>query len=782
MFQNYLLSALRSLKKHASSTFINFFGLVIGFTCCGLITLYLINELSYDRYNVNAERIYRVTHNEKTAEIAGVRHIPTVGPPVGPALKEKYPQVEEAVRFRYTHERIVRVGEVQNYEGRILYVDPSVFRVFTFEFLSGNPTTALSLPNSVVITKETSRKYFGEEPALDREILLDNNIPLKVTGVIDVPPNTTLPFDVLLPFESFKVPAGYPVTLDSWGWISFHTYILLKPGSDPKELETMINNEFKAEHWQGDAAKKFKFELQPITDIYLGSIHNHHDKTASGNPIYITVLAIAGLVIVLVAAFNFANLFAATSASREKEMGVRKVIGAGKTNIVLQLIGEAVFLSLSASVVALAILLFFRDVSANFALAMIGVSILTGLAAGSYPSLLLGTIEHAKLLKGSFKTSGAGLAIRKGLVFAQFAISITLISSVFIISSQIEYIMNKDLGFKKDELLLLRMNGADMTKNLRALKLGLMQNPEVSDVSVGGGRMDGDNGNVSIVTETIPDGTPMPIDAATFDFFKTIGIEVLAGREFTETRPSDTLRGVIINELAAKQLGWTPEQALGKKIQVGGLVTDGEIIGVVPDFHFGPLRNAIQPLVISYPRARLQDIYVRYHTSNPAQFIASVQQVWRETVPQLPFDYTFLNDHLAGMYGQELFFARLFKFFAVAAIVIACLGLYGVVSQDVVYRVREIGVRKVFGASAFNISLLIGQRFLVVVIIANVVAWPLCQLMMQKWLDQFSYHSSINFLVFPLAGLLTTGVAIGSVIFKTVGAALADPVKALRRE
>jgi putative ABC transport system permease protein len=796
MIRNYVRSGLRSLRKNSGSFTINFLGLVIGFTCCGLISLYVHNELSYDRYNVNADRIYRVTHNEQTAEIPGPRRLPTVGPPVGPALKQRFTQVEEAARFRYTPERIIRVGNTQNYEARIFYTDPSVFKIFSFPFIAGDPSNALTLPNSVVITKEMSRKYFGDEPALDKEILLDNNLPLKVTGVIDLPTATTLQFDFLLPFDTFKVPFGYPVTLDSWGWISFHTYILLKPGVDPKLFEAMLPETIVKDNWQGDGAKKFRFELQPLTDIYLGDIHNHHDHVASGNKTYITVLALAGLVIWLIAAFNFANLFAATSASRAKEMGVRKVIGAARWNVVAQMIGEAVFSSGAAAVLAWAILplaqrvfpvqnLFAGMTTTEYFLfgaTIFGVSIITGLVAGLYPSLVLGNFSHMKLLKGSFKTSTSGLAIRKSLLLAQFAISIILISSVFIISGQMDFLMNKDLGYKRDELLLLRMNGESMTRNFSPLKARLMQNSSVLDVSIGGGRMDGDNGNVPIITETEPEGKSMAITAVTFDFFKTIGIEMSVGHEFTERQPIDTLGGVILNQSAAKALGWTDEQAIGKKITVGGLVINGEVIGVVPDFHFGPLRNSIEPLVMSYPRTHLQDIYIRFQSNDPMSFINTVQSSWNEVVPNLPFDYVFMSEYITGLYEPEQFFAMLFKFFAIAAIAIACLGLYGLVSQDVVYRVREIGIRKVFGASVLGVSFLIVKRFLVIVVVANFVAWPVCWFMMQRWLNEFSYHMPLDIYVFPIAGIATAVMALLSVAFKSVAAAKRNPVQSLRND
>jgi len=294
--------------------------------------------------------------------------------------------------------------------------------------------------------------------------------------------------------------------------------------------------------------------------------------------------------------------------------------------------------------------------------------------------------------------------------------------------------------------------------------------------------MDGDNGNVPIITEADAEGKAMAIDATTFDFYKTIGIEMVAGREFTEQQPADTLRGVLINQAAARSFGWTEEEALGKKIRVGAIVTDGEVIGVIPDFHFGPLRNAIEPLVVYYPRTRLQDIYIRFQNEDPSSFISSVQSDWNEIVPELPFDYVFMSEYITGLYAPEQFFSLLFNFFAVAAIVIACLGLYGLVSQDVVYRVREIGIRKVFGASVFGISMLIVKQFLLIVLVANLVAWPVCWLIMQQWLDQFSYHMPLNVYVFPLAGAATALMALLSVAGKTIAAAKVNPVKSLRSE
>jgi putative ABC transport system permease protein len=795
MLLNYILTALRTIKRSKTSFFINFSGLLLGFLCCGLIGLHLHHELSYDAVHEKSDRIYRITHNETAGEIPGHRHLATVGPPVGPAFKETFPEVENFVRFRSTPDRIVRVGDKQNYEARIFYVDSTVFNVFTFPFEAGDPRTALNLPNSVVITHEMAVKYFGDRPALDQEIILDNVTPLKVTGVLaPVPGNTTTKFDFLLPFNTFRVPFGYPVTLNDWGWISFHTYILIKPGESAADLETRIHEGIVSKHWTSERAKGFKMELQPLRDIYLGDVK--HDQLASGNKTYITVLGFAGLLILLVAGFNFANLFAAISTSRAKEMGVRKVIGAKNAGVVLQLIGESVSTSVAAGITAILLMPFVQgyfpgnvsisgakpEVYVAFVFLLIGVSVVTGLLAGIYPSLLMGNFSHLKLIKGSFKMGTTGVTIRKGLVFAQFSISIFLVSAVMIISSQIDFLLTKDLGYAKDELLILRMDGDRINRNFPSLKTSLMRDPDITNVSIGGGRMDGDNGNVPIYSDQFPDGIAMAIDAVTFDFFKTIGVDLVAGREFTETQPADTTDGVIINEAAMKQLGWTVEDAIGKRIRIGQFPGDRRVIGVLPDFHFGTLHDAITPLVISYPRTHLQDIYVRFSTNDPAGLVASIEEKWKAVVPDLPFDFVFLNDYLTNLYNSEKFFSTLFRFFAIAAVLIACLGLYGLVSQDVVYRTKEIGVRKVLGSSVAGISYLILKKFLVLVILANIIAWPVCWYALSQWLNEFTYHQEINYLIFPLAGFTTAFAALISVVYKTAVAAMANPVKSLRQE
>jgi putative ABC transport system permease protein len=786
---------LRHFLKNKVQLTLCVVGLVLGWGSTISIGRYLYHELTYDKFNEKYARIYRVTHNEKAGKVQGTRHLPTVGPPMGPALKSTFSQVEDAVRFRYSPEVIMRYGETQYYENRVFYADPSVFNVFSFPLLKGDAATALSLPNNVVITESMETKYFGDEDGMGKTILLHGDTPLKITGVMQDPPsNIHLDVEFLLPFEAFRVPYGYPVTLESWGWISFHTYILLREDASAEALQNAIPQLVK-QHWTEERADRFRIELQPLSEIYFGDIT--HEQVASGNRMNVLVLSMAGLLTMIIAVFNFANLFTLIAISRAKEIGVRKVLGAGRSRILGSLNGESIF------IVVFSLLLAFlfeaawgsylpwaasmSTISTNHTITAVGIllasSIMIGVMSGIYPSRLLVSLDFHKLLKGAFKTSKTGLFLRKGMLLGQFVVSIALVSSVFIISGQMKFLSGRDLGFEKDELIILRAPGDDLSRKFPQLKVLLETNPHVKGVSIGGGRLDGDNGNVPITTATTEDGgLPMAIDAVTFDFFKTIGITPIAGREFSQTQPADTLTGVIINEAAAKELGWTPEGAIGQKIRIGDIVLEGEVIGVVPDFNFSSLHSSIKPLVMSYPRTRLQDIYVRFDPQNVNQLVPSLNESWLQIFPEFPFDYVFLNTHLERLYQSDKTFSDMFGIFATLAIVISCLGLFGLINQDIIYRLREISIRKVLGASISQLVNIILRQFVVIMLLANLAAWPLSYFFMDQWLNSFAFHQPVQLYLFPLAALTMLAVALLAVGFNAWRAANNNPVNVLRKE
>jgi putative ABC transport system permease protein len=791
---SFLHSTLRHFRKNKVQLSIALVGLVLGWSCFISISIYLQKELTFDQFHEKSDRIFRVTHNEKAGEIPGTRHLATVGPPMGPGLKETYPQVEEFVRLRQSSDWIVRFGERQHYENSVWYADPSFFKIFSFRLSEGNQFHALDLPNSVVITQEMALKYFGQIHVLGKTLTM-NQTEWTVTGVLEpIPSNSHITFDFLLPFQSFHVPYGYPVTLESWGWISFHTYVLLKDSQDAFALQKQLP-ELVKQHWEEERAKKFRLELQPLHDIYLGEVNQN--QMVSGNATYLSVLAIAGLMIMIVASFNFANLFTVIAISRAKEVGVNKLLGATKGHLARKLNVEAVILVVTSLLISLSMLPLWIEflpwpaplsqlTSAAYLkgiLFLFAVSVFIGGVAGFYPARLLVQYDFQKLLKGSFKVGKTGIVLRRGMLLFQFIVSITLLCSVLIIFSQMEYLRRKDLGYVKDELLLLHVPGEELATKFQPLKNKLLENPAVTNVSIGGGRMDGDTGNVPIYTEnTSETGEAMSIDAVTFDFFKTIGTNLIAGREFVPTHPADTLNGVIINVSAAKELGWTPDTALGKKIRIGDIVLHGEVIGVVPDFNFGSLHNTIKPLVISYPRTRLQDVYVRFNGKDLSKIVSSVSKDWKVVLPHLPFDYAFLNDHLAELYRNDQEFSNIFQFFAIIAICIACLGLYGLISQDVLYRVKEIGIRKVLGANTLGLTSLLLKQFLILIVCANLVAWPISFYIMNHWLSEFSYRTAISWFVFPVASAVVFLLCFLSVSVLSIKAAMANPTKSLRAE
>jgi putative ABC transport system permease protein len=791
MFRN-LQYIIRQFKTAKIQVFVATCGLLLGWSCFISICLFLYHETSFDEFHQKYKQIYRINYNEQIAEIPGHRHMGTVGPTVGPAMKNDFPEVENFVRFRYSPDWIVRFQSFRFYENAVWYADSSVFSVFDFPLLKGNASTALSLPNNVVITKEMAKKYFGNEEAMGK-ILTMNNEEYKVTGVFsDIPTNSHLHFDFLLPFQSFKVPYGYPTNLQDWGWISFYNYVLLKPGAHVNALQEKLNLLAK-HHFSSRATSRFRFELQPLNEIYFGDAKD--ENIPGGNIIYMLILSLSALMILLTAAFNFTNLFSAMSMIRAKEIGIRKMLGAARKSLAWNINRTAILIVLSTLVLSILILpLWSKSVpwtvsfahirlSAAFTgfLILIGTGIVIGLFAGLYPSLFLSGYDFQQLLQGSFKVSRKGVILRKSMLTGQFIISISLLCSVLIISGQMNYLKKMDIGFARDELMLIHIPGTEVAKNFDALRVRLSKNPVVTSVSLGGGRLNGSNGDVPIYTQkSFPIGEPMNIMSVSFDFFKTAGIPVILGKEFTREHDYDTLRGVILNESAARRLGFTPGSAIGMQITIGDILLHGEVMGVVKDFNYSSLHDPVTPLVLYYPKSHIEDIFLRFHGVDHTRIVASIARDWNAMMPSLPFDYQFMNDNLSGLYKSDEVFEKMFRFFSVMAILIACLGFIGLLSQDIIYRMKEIAIRKLLGAQIPGISVLLLKKYLWLLAMANLVAWPVSYYCMHQWLNEFPYRETIRWFLFPLSGFVFLILAVLSVVFLTRKAATANPVSSLR--
>lgn len=796
MLINYLTTTLRTIRRRPGAAFINMVGLAVAVACSLVIALFIRHELSYDRFHEKADRIYRLTF-ERQRE-TGLIRAGTTAPPMGPAIAERFPEVERAVRFRYAREVLLSHGDRRFYEDRLFYVDSTFFEVFTFPLRRGDPATALHDPSSIVLTAEVAEKYFGDADPMGQTLRFNDERTFTVTGVLKPLPSTThLPFDVLIPFAAFRVPPGYTVTLDDWGWGSFHTYLLLEEGTDPAALEAKFPGLIEA-HFPPDVAQNTRLGVQPITDIYLDtSYRDYNGVVASGNVVWLYGLGAIGGLLLLIAGFNYTNLATAQAISRAREVGVRKALGANRSALVGQFVGEAMLMCGASAGVGIALAVAFlqgpaeafgMDVTVStrdlglFLVWGVSVVLVLGALAGSYPALVLARFEPSRVLKGQWPTRLAGRGLRRVLVVGQFAASMVLVTGTLIIMRQMDYVHTKDLGFDKEHVVALHLTGDAYGAYYARIRDRLIRNPRVVNVSAGD-LFDGNIGSVPIYSSAIenpnPAGTVMNIFGIHFDFFETTGIEVVRGRGLSHAMPSDSAHGIILNQAAVDVFGW--DDPIGKPVRVFN-IREGEVIGVVENFHFASLHDAVAPLVLYLPRANMGNILVRLAPGDPSAALDALRSDWEAVVPDLPFDYTFLDDHVDQLYRSEEQFARLTNLFAGIAIIVACLGLYGLVALAVRQRTRELAIRKVLGGTVGHLMRLVAGRFVGLVALACVLAGPVAYAAGNQWLQDFAYRVDLGPTLFLGAGALVVVVAMGAVSIQALRAARLDPVKALRTE
>ena len=798
MLKSFFKSALRNVLRHNGHSAISIFGLAVGLAC-GMVTfLYVQRETSYDTFHLKADQIYRVTYDEFGTPAE--RHLATVAPPMGPALVEEYPQVRRFVRLRDSDRQVFSHGDVRHYEEDFFYADSSFFEVFSFPLAEGDRASVLDAPHAVVLSRATARKYFGDEDVLGRTLTMNDEVDLTVTGVLDDASSyqSHLDFDFLISFSTFRVPLGYPVTLDDWHWISFHTYVELTAGADATALEADLKG-FMTRHFDEDRAARAALRLQPVTDVYLGE--PKHPEMAAGSRAYVYGLSGAAFLILLLACFNFANLSTAQSIRRSKEVGVRKSLGASKGDLVRQYLGETLLLALFAFMVAIPLAQVGTSVVNRWldlnlpstlgellesAPVFIALAVLTGILAGFYPAYVLSAFRPADVLKAK-TPSGIGTSrVRDGLVIGQFAIAIALTIATVVVARQMEYVQSKELGFEEDGLIALHLQGEELLRRYEAIEDVLRQNPHVLSVTKSGNMFDGDQGSVPIAAEGASRDAirPMPIYSMYYGFAETVGIDVVAGRAPSREMASDSSEAVLLNETAASVLaatvpGW--DEPIGKQLRIGDIM-EGRVIGVVEDFHFASLHTDVEPLVLYFPRTAIDKILIRVRPGNVAQTLASLKVDWEAVVPDYPFTYQFLDDHVAQLYRADLRFARLMVGFSLLTLIIACLGLYGIAAFLFKLRTKEIGIRKVLGASVFGIATLLSERFVVYGLIANVIAWPLAYVGLRLWLENFAYRIEPDVSTYALAGLSTIAIALITIVFDTIRTASANPVNSLRQD
>ncbi len=800
MFKNYLKIAFRNLLKHKTFSLINIAGLAIGIACCLLILIYVQTELSYDKFHTKADNIYRVAGWVKWN--GGSENAASTQFQVAGAMLTDYPEIMTACRlFRPGVAQALRYGDKKFVEENVLNTDASIFDIFDFSFIAGDPHSALQDPQSIVITETIAKKYFGDGPALGQTINYQNMVDLRVTGVIqDVPATSHLQFEILIPF-GFN--ATFLAGLErNWYWNAFWTYLVLPDEQTAVELETRFPA-FVQKYFPESFREGTVLYLQKLPDIHLHS-HLVNEIAPNGNILYIYIFSAIAFLILTIACINFMNLATARAASRAREVGMRKVLGAARGNLIRQFYLEATVMTLFAVVLAiiiadLALPLFNSltgqhlelDYLANWKLlgAMLLLALIVGLIAGSYPAFFLSSFEPSRVLRGSLSGLASSVILRKVLVTTQFIISIVLLIGIGVISQQVNFFRTKALGFDKEHVVIIRSR-PEVDRQFEAFRNQLLQTGGVTQVTRAIGSLPTEP---SWTFRFVPEGWPvekpiaMAIAYADYDFLKLFNIELSRGRDFSREFSTDVTEAIILNETAAEKLGWQAEEAIGKQLDYFGAGSNefekqGKVIGLVRDFHFESLHNEVRPLAITLIHNQLADVAVKIKGSDIAETMTALENVWHRFAPQWPIEYKFLDQDLDKQYRKEMQLGRIIRTFAILAVFVACLGLFGLSSFVAQRKTKEIGVRKVLGASVSSILLHLSKEFSQLVLFAFMIAAPIAYLTMNLWLQDFAYRIALTPGIFVMAGLVTLAVALTTVAYQVTRAALINPVNALRHE
>ncbi len=807
MLKNYLFVALRNLRKYKSFSLINIFGLAIGVACCIAIFLFIRNELSYDRFNKRADQIYRIHFhaffNGKDVNLA------VSSAPLEPALLRDFPEVISATRIAKLGFPVLRYKDKAFSEERFLWADSTFFNVFTVHFLEGNPNTALTQPNTVVITKAMAEKYFGSKDAMGKTLNMDRKNDYVITGVVDgFPDNSHFQFDFLGSLTTLPDSRN-----QTWLSNNYYTYALLSKGTNPSEFEKKMNADLRG--YIGNQIKsatgltfdqfesrgnKVGFYLQPLTSIHLYS-HLDYELEPNSDIMYVYVFSAIAVIILLVACINFMNLSTARSERRSKEVGIRKTLGSNRSSLIMQFISESTIISLISvflAVVMVELLLpLFNDISGKHL--KLGVldnlysipllilfSIVVGIIAGSYPAFYLSSFLPAHVLKTESKRGNRKSVLRSVLVITQFTVSIILFISTFVIYSQLKYIQNKNLGFDKEQVVIINRTD-DIGAQIESFKHELLSNPAVVSVSNSTDIPGNQNGDNVFKPEeaSVNDAQDIRTISTDFNFTKTYQIKMEQGRFFSKEHPSDS-SAVVLNEAAVR--AFQLKNPVGKIIiNMPGLnstVQKYEIIGVTDDFNYQSLREKVRPLIIQlfHNGGFGRFVAVRIAPGNDQETIQFLENTWKKYAGNEAFDYNFLNQNLQHLYRADIRTSRIAAVFSILAIFIACLGLLGLAAFITEQRTKEIGIRKVLGASVPEVIILLSRQFIKWVLIANVIAWPLAYFIMNKWLQNFAYKTTLTLWIFIFSGAAALVISLLTVSSNAIKAATANPVKSLRYE
>jgi len=785
MIVHYIKTAFRNFSRQKLCSFINITSLAIGMAGAIIILLWVQDELSYDKFHKNSQNLYRVEAQADSSD--GINRYAITPAPLGPALKERYPDITNAARV-YKMQSVVRYKKVQFKENYIM-TDPSFLKMFTFPLIKGNKDSALSQPDSVVITQKTAEKYFGEQEPMGKVLNIQNKFDLMVTGVMkNTPQNSHLRFDLMVPFA---LAGKLGSSLESWHEFQYYTYVQLGINTSEKEVSEKIKDIFK----KVDPDTSARPYLQKMTGIHLHS-NAKYDIEGQGDIRYVYIFTFIALFVLLIACINFMNLSTARSSTRAKEIGVRKVVGAFRTNIMKQFLGESVFISFIALIIAVLLIQLFLPVFNNLSgkqlslndlgglsmiLGLLGVTLLTGIISGIYPAVLLSSFKTVRIFKGAMIKGKGGALFRRVLVVVQFSLSILLIIGAGIAHKQLHYIKKKNLGFQKEQVLYVPLVDQKGPQDFYSLKNKLKQNANILGVTasdrvltyVGSKTSRNDwegkdpNKEISIYRFIVD-----------YDFVETLGMKLIEGRSFSSKYQTDEMRAFVVNQEVKKLMG--VDKAAGKKFSFWGI--DGKIIGVVQNFHFKPLHQNIEPMVMLVAPKYFRYAYIRLQPDNISSTLGFIKKTWKEFLPNSLFEYEFLDDNFNSMYRTEQRMGMILNSFSVFAILVACLGIFGLASFTTEKRSKEIGIRKILGASAANISVKLSVEFTKWVLLANLLAWPVAYFIMNRWLQNFAYRTQIGIWSFLTAALLSVLITLLTVSYQSIKAAVADPVDLIRYE
>jgi putative ABC transport system permease protein len=800
MLSNFFRTAIRHLISNKGYAALNVLGLSVGLGCFMLIVLWSKDELSYDRFHSKADRIYRVSGLFK--DESGVYDQAVTPVPLGPALLSDLPEVEEAVRID-RNSNLVRSGDKQFIEYSIQGVDPSFFKVFDFKLLRGNPETALVAPYSLVVSESIARKYFGNEDPIGQSLRIfqydpdGNGADYKITGVVeDCPANSHIPYKMLFSFSTIAV---YDARVtNNWFDNGYYTYVLLKTNATASDLES----KFPAlvEKYMGKGMKEYRMKydyfLTPLTDIHLKS-NLRYELAENGSMTYVVIFSAIGLIVLLLACINYVNLSTAYSADRFKEVGVRRVLGAFRRQVIMQYLVESWLVSLCAMVLCVGWIELVRPLFEQLTgrpvvglyvpsslFLLFGIASAAGLLSGIYPAVVLSALKPANILKGQLRRGTSGVWLQKGLVVLQYSATIILISGILIVKDQLDYINEKDLGFNKENLLIMGVNGSrEVMRGYDGFANEVMSRPQFKGITRSNTSLGGGLGNSTAESESA-DGKRTNATIYNFrvdhDFVTTYQLKLVAGRDFIPGSANDSSRAFIVNEAATRQFGYRdPAQAIGKYFSMGG--KQGEIIGVVRDFHYNSLQHAIEPSAFTLLRFGFSRVSVRME-GDAQENITQLTSMWKAHFPESIVDFSFADEGIEQRYQSERRFSSIFLVFAVVSMAIACLGLFALVSYHVERRAKEIGIRKVLGASVASIMSMLSREFLLLIVISGFVAIPVAAYFMGQWLQGFAYRIDLGAPVFLQAGLFTLSIAFLTIATKAIRSAMNNPVDALKSE